>query len=187
MNLLEKLKAAKQAAIEKKSGNGRANYENRRIVKRGTMTSEVDGKTYTSKGVSKSKLSGDSMTRKTVVKLKGKKYDNPILKSKTVEIETAPGVLKSSKTITKFKKGYVVKDNPTLKTKASEMLPTSGKATLQKSVKKSSPKNMPTVGMKGEMGQTPMRRKIMLAKEKVIAPQGRLTKSYKTLSKVKKS
>lgn len=101
MSILEKLKAARAAAMK---------TEGKTKVK-GTMSSEVDGKNYTSKGVIKSKTNSLNNTTKTVTKLKGGGYDNPIQKSRSVVVKNADGTVKRTNSSLKFKKNYESKDD----------------------------------------------------------------------------
>jgi hypothetical protein len=153
MGILDKIKAGIESARK---------TEGKTKVK-GTMSSEVDGRNYTSKGVVRSKQNSFNNTTKTVTKLKGRGYDTPLKSSRQVVVKYNDGTVKRTGGNTKFKKGYEVK--PTinaLPTKKAEMLPTT-KATLQSPA----PKSKPTMGYTKKMGQTPMQRKLMLAKEKM--------------------
>jgi hypothetical protein len=153
MSILEKLKAARAAAMK---------TEGKTKVK-GTMSSEVDGKNYTSKGVVKSKTNSLNNTTKTVTKLKGRGYDNPIQKSRSVVVKNADGTVKRTGGNTKFKKGYEAKPVMSLKTKSAQELPTKK---ITPTIQIPAPRNEPTMGYTKKMGQTPMQRKLMLAKGK---------------------
>ena len=152
MSILEKLKAARAAAMK---------TEGKTKVK-GTRSSEVDGRNYTSKGVVKSKTNSLNNTTKTVTKLKGRGYDNPIQKSRSVVVKNADGTVKRTNSSLSFKKGYESKPVLSLKTKSAQELPTKKTTpTIQKPAPIKS-----TMGFKKEMGQTPMQKKLMLAKGK---------------------
>jgi len=158
MGLLEKLKAARDAAM-KTDGKSKV---------KGTMSSEIDGRNYTSKGVVKSKTNSLNNTTKTVTKLKGRGYDNPLKSSRQVVVKNADGTVKRTSGNTKFKKGYEVKPTLSLKTKPVEKIPVTRPIPT---IQKAEPKKKPTMGFKREMGQTPMQKKLMLAKEKMTNPK----------------
>jgi hypothetical protein len=138
------------------------------------MSSEIDGRNYTSKGVVKSKTNSLNNTTKTVTKLKGRGYDNPLKSSRQVVVTYNDGTVKRTSGNTKFKKGYEAKPVMSLKTKPAQELPTK-KITptiVKKKFAKSiaipipAPRNEPTMGYTKKMGQTPMQRKLMMVKEK---------------------
>jgi len=114
MSLIEKIKAGLEAARRS---------EGKTKVK-GTMSSEVDGRSYTSKGVVRSKPNNLNNTTKTITKLKGRGYDTPILRSRQVVVKNADGTVKRTGSSTKFKKGYEAKPILSLKTKPAQELPT---------------------------------------------------------------
>lgn len=152
--LLEKLKAARAAAM-KTDGKSKV---------KGTMSSEIDGRNYTSKGVVKSKTNSLNNTTKTVTKLKGRGYDNPLKSSRQVVVTNSDGTVKRTGGNTKFKKGYEAKPVMSLKTKPAQELPTKK---ITPTIQIPAPRNEPTMGYTKKMGQTPMQRKLMLAKEKL--------------------
>ena len=121
MSLIEKIKAGIEAARRS---------EGKTKVK-GTMSSEVDGRSYTSKGVVRSKPNNLNNTTKTITKLKGRGYDTPILRSRQVVVKNADGTVKRTGGSTKFKKGYEAKPVLlSLKTKPAQEIPTK-KMTLE--------------------------------------------------------
>ena len=154
MGLLEKIKAARAAAM-KTDGKTKV---------KGTMSSEIDGRNYTSKGVVKSKTNSLNKTTKTVTKLKGRGYDTPLKSSRQVVVTYNDGTVKRTGGNTKFKKGYEAKPVLSLKTKPVQELPTKK---ITPTIQIPAPRNEPTMGYTKKMGQTPMQKKLMLAKEKL--------------------